>query len=1688
MTATTATTGSDHAAGSPAPALNRHQAFIASRLPAPLTQPGSACLKPLLDINPTTPAWYSRADASLRSALENSQLARCTSQHQLESLLGRITPLETFAAPLLKTAIQQETGLDLDVRNTYFVRRLHVRRPSSLGGLFDFSAGDPKRRTWYWDVSLLEAALHNFTAGEAAQPPNEGDEFITHDHSTANVRIGAYDKDRTLPLAPERFATLCRTLDLGQRYQTHLTAVLNPEEAAQKALVRQTWTTHLHNQLAEAVHLARMQAHIPDDAYQMLRQWLAGRTDIRLGDHAVNPGCLRMLGVDLSDILFLRPESGPSPRRCVVYIPGDDQHPVRHYDSSADFMVALRTRLHQARYRRFFAQFVPVREQAAFFIALKKRLDPTDRHALWDDYTVDPARHVGLDLVEQSLRVGTRPSLQTALKDQCELKIGRLLGDARTLAVPTDDEDREARIARFLGFVDAAMDLLNLLVFVPGLGQVMLLAMGTRLLHEVYSGIEAWEAGDTRQAWAHLLGVAVNLALIGTAGVVLPHVDTSAFVDGLIPVSVREGVSRLWKPDLAPYRHQPNLPARSQANELGLHEAADGAYLQLESHYHRLDAIGPGYYRARHSQAAELLNPYAPEFRSNGAGAWQHELEQPLGWSDERLFQRLGADAASLDAATARRLQHISGVDSDVLRATHQNVERPPALLSDSVTRFALDRDLGRLVQRLQNGGVSSGSLDELHMELQLLTTDPVWPRTKVLRLFNAAGRTIQEYPASVDAQVPRIDVRWPDLDADGLLQQVLGKLDEGEIRSLLREEFGQATTSLPARVASLRRRLAGDAVKRRADLFESHYRYRTAGSRGEPGTGVLKQHFPGLPDPIAAELARGADALERQRLISGRLPARLGREARHYLRNVRLARQHELLYLDSASQAEAYRIVLSMLRKLPGWSSQVRLEIRDRFFGGPLLDSLGPDTAPIRKVLVRDGEQYLAHDADGEELHGPDDLYASVLHALPDTERAALGFAHVGQGAQLKQALRALPPLPREDLARLLALASLKPGFRPPMRLADGRVGYALSGRGEGLSRRDGLARQLYPNLSVEQVEALHDLGTLRPTEALARLEALQAEYRALETTLQAWQREPQSYIQAFNRGRAMAGILRCWRHEMEPGAIGLLKLKGNLGRLPVLPASFDQVTALHLEHLELEDWSTLTDFLGHFAKLERIDASSHLLAHLAPAFRQLPGIRYLRLLDNYATALGPDSQGYYRFKAGSDTLYAFKHEDGSWAPVTPPPGRFDATGQLVSPRQLPSWTDGEIWQHYRLQGTAADAFRNQAALTGKSPAWEYPGSRERARTRLLRDLKWAFPEKTTPERAELLKGYNLLPSQWPLLKKALQDTGRIPDWAERHKMQMQDAGNLQRFDLLQAEVVPQIRHLRNFELAKLELDRDFPDYYTRDFLDAFLLKIGYQRNIRNCLYRTDIPAMFRSDDRTPFELARDNTMLARETPGEERATTEEALSASFSLDDAKSYGLGGGPGEGQLRYNSQFDRYPGGRDSDSDMQTEGDADSQVESGSDADSDEPWNRERGYSPRRLRQSVAFLYMIDTRGIEVVPGQENEFFNSAGPQGLFPNDDIEGEISVPTLGLSADRVWLVNSSQTRAANVHAINEAAGEQAAGIEHDTWDGVENQTVYDDLIDQVAVSGGQVVTAPPNSSIFSDDVVWPHPQPSA
>ncbi|MGY2225299.1 hypothetical protein ACW9IK_21645 [Pseudomonas gingeri] len=494
--------------------------------------------------------------------------------------------------------------------------------------------------------------------------------------------------------------------------------------------------------------------------------------------------------------------------------------------------------------------------------------------------------------------------------------------------------------------------------------------------------------------------------------------------------------------------------------------------------------------------------------------------------------------------------------------------------------------------------------------------------------------------------------------------------------------------------------------------------------------------------------------------------------------------------------------------------------------------------------------------------------------------------------------------------------------------------------------------------------------------------------------------------------------------------------------------------------------------------------------------------------LRSRYTLLAGPDGQGYYRLRdndaarhpGAAERVFAFSKDDDHWALVDPPTGRMDASGQSLAPDKLPAWTDRDIWEHYGLHGNAIDRFRADAETLGTPPQWARPSQEGSTRQQLIRALKWAHPDQTAEERGELLRRYNLLPSMLPRLQQALQENGAIPQWAESHKRQSMAETHPRRFDLLEQEVMPQIRKVRNFEPHTLEAD--FDAYYTGPFLEAFLLRLGYRKNIHGCLYRTDIPAMFRSEDRTPFELARDGCMLAREHHAT-GSTTKKALSATFSLSDARNYSVGGGPGAGQLRYNTQTNKYPGKRpESESDSDSEASSQGRSSDTSSAASDSTGqpagtvssgsgaalslDSERGYTTYRHRQTTSFTYMIDTREIEVVPGQENRLLNrDSRDRHFFPYDDIEGHISVSSRGIGAERIWLVNSSLTRAANVRAIHAAAGQSAADIESATWDGTDNSTVYDQLIDRVAESGGTVLNWPTDGKVFADDVIWPVPK---
>ncbi|WP_349747033.1 hypothetical protein [Pseudomonas frederiksbergensis] len=385
----------------------------------------------------------------------------------------------------------------------------------------------------------------------------------------------------------------------------------------------------------------------------------------------------------------------------------------------------------------------------------------------------------------------------------------------------------------------------------------------------------------------------------------------------------------------------------------------------------------------------------------------------------------------------------------------------------------------------------------------------------------------------------------------------------------------------------------------------------------------------------------------------------------------------------------------------------------------------------------------------------------------------------------------------------------------------------------------------------------------------------------------------------------------------------------------------------------------------------------------------------------------------------------------------------------------------------------------RTEYGLTAQSSTPDTVDSIDAGGLLIDEPLKWLYPNKTRSERFELLESYNLSSGQLTRLLRDMNETRTFPAWAETHKHLSSQVDNPQRFDLIAAQVALVIPQLRR----RPQRDYSPPDLYcSSEFLDHFSASIGYQRNKHGLLYRTDIPALFRGDDRTPFELARDRRMIARE--GLPQTVTQRAQSATFLLSDAKEYAsnLGGHAKNDKLRYNAQANLFPGLRkhpkgrnddDSDEDYRNES-------SNSDSDSSFTLDKSRDYEPIRYRQHVGFIYMIDTRGIEVVPGRENLYLNSDGSASFQP-DALEGVISISKRGLSSDRVWLVNSDLTRAAPVNDVYEQAGNNADALEHETWTGAYNRDRYDQLVAQV-VDKGWGIKLPENQAISSDDIIWP------
>jgi Leucine-rich repeat (LRR) protein len=420
-----------------------------------------------------------------------------------------------------------------------------------------------------------------------------------------------------------------------------------------------------------------------------------------------------------------------------------------------------------------------------------------------------------------------------------------------------------------------------------------------------------------------------------------------------------------------------------------------------------------------------------------------------------------------------------------------------------------------------------------------------------------------------------------------------------------------------------------------------------------------LKRDFPTLPSAVADDLIATAHEAETVQMIkSDRVPLRLAEACAWHVRQTRLNRALEGFQLTSVINPDTETLALSLLEKLPGWSDQVRLDVREDLFRGRLLTTVGNSDAVEVKVLVKSAGQYQAFDADGGELNSlpaeGSNLFASVLHALPDAARSSIGFAHVGRGPELQAALAQLAITDRERAALILGQKPSRLTFNKPERLKDGRLGYGLSGRGRlpGHILEDHLLEKL-GSLELRNLSAQEALQQLRAAGMSAadingRLDVLLDERQALRNSLDEWAHRSS---QALNPGlgwmasrtRIGDAILDHWEaasFSASPTAVVFRLESVVLEHFPEqLPAFFyPRVGSLHLSNVVNHFGAPrflptmpgrpglLEAFLGRFpettaVEISRTPSSSFTFTEFPrlPAIvsGQLPRLTSLRLID---------------------------------------------------------------------------------------------------------------------------------------------------------------------------------------------------------------------------------------------------------------------------------------------------------------------------------------------------------------------------------------------------------------------------------------------------------------------------------------
>ncbi|WP_434675806.1 NEL-type E3 ubiquitin ligase domain-containing protein [Pseudomonas sp. D3-10] len=1223
---------------SPASKHGEHDDLLRSRISSCYMKATAQRQKALSDHDLELPDWYVKTTHQTRANLKSIHERYCAIFNQVDYALGKVQDIRTFAEPLLSQAIQTTFRRTLNVREVYFARKFAVKTRTDMGiNLLHRLTGEGYDTYQYRGGSLLDVALANFEPDEEHKLDCDDCHLITTtpvsadgtlSHTLESVRAGA------LPIAPEAFIKLCRKLDLGRKYREHLTTILEPNDRQARERLDEQLREHHKQLLTISTEIAHAKADIRQDTYRMLQRVVGGQPSAELDGRAVTFATLTVLDVELVGPLLIGPERDRSTRleRVVAYIPDDPEHPVKEYASSYEFMVELRRRLHNLDYRRFFSRFVPLHEQGHFFERFNRLFKPSSQTDAKGDFPLK-SNLPRLPMSASDLKGFLWETLRVN-------QVRKIYQDARVAAVPTGDEDKKARQARLESWESTVIDVLNMAAFVvPGLGQVMMAVWALQMLYEAFEGIEAFEQGETKEIWAHVSSLALNAAFMVAGAKVLPRIMPSATVDQLAPVTSPTGERRLWRPDLAPYRSDLEPPANSQPDALGLHRVNGRDVLPLDdSHYEVQQDPATQRYRIRHPSRPDA---YQPELTNNGSGAWNHELEQPRSWDGTTLMRRLGHRVKDFSDAELEHIRTASGTSEDTLRRMHAEGEPVPVLLDDTIKRFDIARKVDAFLLHMQSEDPLIYEKADSMTQLHLLTGYGPWPENLKLKVIDSAGKSLWEYahPTDGTSMVREVIVSDTEVDSSSFPRNLIEAVDATGNDLLAGTRPAIAKTDMNARIQQFRKNLLEVAVREKNQLIHDHYAKGDVSK--DPRVKLIQSRFPSVPAAAIEQIMVHASPGETRQMAgwdytdatqTKPLPLRIAEELRHFQRAIRLNRAYEGLYQESLATADTPRLALATLKTLAGWSDTVRIELREDFTSGRLIDSVGPSDSTQVKIVVKRDDLYQAHDDSGNDLSSEGSLYAALQHALPDAERQAMGRPSIHHGALLKTAIGAAP-VSRGSLAKVLKMPAVKPLLVSPMRLASGRYGYPLGGPLEWLrlgrspERR---VRELFPDYSSQEARAfVRELGD-RATVEIGRLET---EYRTLRDELDRWVASTETdegnddLAASWRRVKQNTAdrIRKCWRRQsraiivVDGRRVGYeLDLSWmHMRSLPQLSADFSHVTFLKLNNMGLSQ-QACNGFLTRFPAVRWLDMSFNNLTEVPEALAAMPRLNNLTLASN--------------------------------------------------------------------------------------------------------------------------------------------------------------------------------------------------------------------------------------------------------------------------------------------------------------------------------------------------------------------------------------------------------------------------------------------------------------------------------------